>query len=65
LEFYPLVPNEFARRDAKLWRNTDQSHPGLYVHHPNGRFHALINPDDMADDVGQCVSVFAPLSVIC
>ena len=58
LEFYSLVSKEFARRDLKLWRDTDQSHPGLYVHHPNGLFPAPISPDDVVNDGGQCVNVF-------
>jgi E3 ubiquitin-protein ligase TRIP12 len=58
LEFYSLVSKEFARRDLKLWRDTDQSHPGLYVHHPNGLFPAPINPDD---DGGQCVNILTSI----
>ena len=61
LEFYSLVSKEFARRDLKLWRDTDQTHPGLYVHHPNGLFPAPISPDDVVNDVGQYVSAFPSL----
>jgi E3 ubiquitin-protein ligase TRIP12 len=53
LEFYSLVSKEFARRDLKIWRDTDPTHPGLYVHHPSGLYPAPISPGDIANDGGQ------------
>lgn len=58
LEFYSLVSKEFARRDLKIWRDADQTRPGHYVHHPSGLFPAPISPDDIANDGGQCVTVY-------
>ena len=55
LEFYSLVSKEFARRDLKIWRDADETHPGAYVHHPMGLFPAPIPPEDVASDGGQCV----------
>jgi E3 ubiquitin-protein ligase TRIP12 len=55
LEFYSLVSKEFARRDLKIWRDTDATHPGQYVYHPDGLFPAPISPEDMAKDGGQYV----------
>ncbi|TDL21828.1 hypothetical protein BD410DRAFT_771174 [Rickenella mellea] len=53
LEFYHLVSREFARRDLKIWRDADVTHPGSYVHHPNGLFPAPLSPADIASDGGQ------------
>lgn len=55
LEFYSLVSKEFARRDLKIWRDTDTNHPGPYVHHPLGLFPSPITPEDIASDGGQYV----------
>ena len=38
LEFYSLVSKEFCRRDLKIWRDADSTHPGSYVYHPTGLF---------------------------
>ena len=46
LEFYSLISREFARRDLKIWRDADNTHPGSYVSHPTGLFPA---PVDSAD----------------
>lgn len=53
LEFYSLVSREFARRNLKLWRDADASHPGIYVHHPKGLFPAPLSPDDSVKDAAQ------------
>ena len=53
LEFYSLVSKEFARRDLKIWRDADTTHPGPYVHHPNGLFPAPLGMQDMDQDVEQ------------
>jgi E3 ubiquitin-protein ligase TRIP12 len=53
LEFYSLVSKEFARRDLKIWRDTDPTIPGLYAHHPEGLFPAPIGSEDTANDGGQ------------
>jgi E3 ubiquitin-protein ligase TRIP12 len=52
LEFYSLVSKEFARRDLKIWRDADETHPGPYVHHPAGLFPAPIPSEDVANDGG-------------
>ncbi|KAF9778308.1 hypothetical protein BJ322DRAFT_1114126 [Thelephora terrestris] len=52
LEFYSLVSKEFARRDLKLWRDGDQSLPGVHVHHPLGLFPAPMSTDDSGNDKG-------------
>ena len=53
LEFYSLVSREFARRDLKIWRDADISHPGTYVHRPNGLFPSPLSHADIAKDGGQ------------
>ncbi|KAI0686676.1 hypothetical protein BC835DRAFT_1287769 [Cytidiella melzeri] len=53
LEFYSLVSKEFARRDLKIWRDADATHPGPYVHHPLGLFPSPIAPEDLTRDGGQ------------
>jgi E3 ubiquitin-protein ligase TRIP12 len=55
LEFYSLVSKEFARRDLKLWRDADQTHPGAHVHHPTGLFPAPIGADEIDNENVQCV----------
>ncbi|KAF8576807.1 hypothetical protein K439DRAFT_1366247 [Ramaria rubella] len=53
LEFYSLVSKEFARRDLKIWRDSDSTIPGPYVHHPQGLFPAPLGLSDMTQDRGQ------------
>ncbi|KAF8817458.1 hypothetical protein BYT27DRAFT_7074713 [Phlegmacium glaucopus] len=53
LEFYSLVSKEFARKDLKLWRDSDASGPSIYVNHPNGLYPAPISPEDIINDGGQ------------
>jgi E3 ubiquitin-protein ligase TRIP12 len=55
LEFYSLVSKEFARRDLKIWRDSDTTLPGPYVHHPLGLFPAPLGSADSAQDRGQYV----------
>jgi E3 ubiquitin-protein ligase TRIP12 len=42
LEFYSLVSKELARRDLKLWHESDSTSIGPYVNHPHGLFPAPI-----------------------
>ena len=59
LEFYSLVSREFARRDLKIWRDADNTHPGSYVSHPTGLFPApLDSTDDTKDAVQKVTHVF-------
>ncbi|KAJ3931783.1 MAG: hypothetical protein NXY57DRAFT_1048760 [Lentinula lateritia] len=57
LEFYALVSKEFARKDLKIWRDSDHGAPGAdaspFVHHPSGLYPAPIGAEDMANDGGQ------------
>ncbi|KAJ4473595.1 hypothetical protein J3R30DRAFT_3659131 [Lentinula aciculospora] len=57
LEFYSLVSKEFARKDLKIWRDSDHNSPGAeaspFVHHPSGLYPAPIGAEDMANDGGQ------------
>ena len=55
LEFYSLVSKEFARKDLKLWRDSDASSPGVYVDHPNGLYPASISGLESNRDAEQCV----------
>ena len=55
LEFYSLVSKEFARRDLKIWRDSDSTVPGVYVQHPQGLFPAPLGLSDVVQDRGQCV----------
>ena len=48
LEFYSLVSKEFARRDIKIWHDTDATMPGLYVHHPTGLYPAPFSAADIS-----------------
>jgi E3 ubiquitin-protein ligase TRIP12 len=57
LEFYSLVSKEFARRDLKIWRDSDATVAGPYVHHPDGLFPCPIRPEDIANDGGSCVYI--------
>lgn len=57
LEFYSLVSREFARRDLKIWRDTDSTLPGPYVHHPQGLFPAPFSADD-SEEATKRMSVF-------
>lgn len=58
LEFYSLVSREFARKDLKIWRDSDTSGTGMYVQHPTGLYPAPLSAEDIASDGGQCV--FSP-----
>ena len=53
LEFYSLVSKEFARRDLKIWRDSDPAYPGSYVHHPEGLFPAPLSAADISQDGGE------------
>jgi len=48
-----LVSKEFARKDLKIWRDTDASGSGPYVGHPSGLYPAPVSPEDVASDGGQ------------
>lgn len=50
LEFYSLVSKEFARRDIKIWHDTDATMPGLYVHHPTGLYPAPFSAADISKE---------------
>jgi E3 ubiquitin-protein ligase TRIP12 len=53
LEFYSLVSKEFVRRDLKIWRDVDPSHPGAYAFHPRGLYPAPVPALDIASDGGR------------
>ncbi|GLB41853.1 putative protein with domain Homologous to E6-AP Carboxyl Terminus with [Lyophyllum shimeji] len=53
LEFYSLVSKEFARKDLKIWKDTDPSGSSPYVGHPSGLYPAPLSPEDVAGDGGQ------------
>ncbi|RDB23948.1 Ubiquitin fusion degradation protein 4 [Hypsizygus marmoreus] len=53
LEFYSLVSKEFARKDLKLWRDSDATSSSAYVGHPSGLYPAPLSPEDVASDGGQ------------
>jgi E3 ubiquitin-protein ligase TRIP12 len=55
LEFYSLVSREFARKDLKIWRDSDAAGSSPYVGHPNGLYPAPLSPEDIASDGGQSV----------
>ncbi|KAG5340284.1 hypothetical protein C0989_002300 [Termitomyces sp. Mn162] len=52
LEFYSLVSKEFARKDLKIWRDTDALGSTPYVSHPSGLYAAPLSPEDVASDGG-------------
>jgi E3 ubiquitin-protein ligase TRIP12 len=52
LEFYSLVSKEFARKDLKIWRDSDLLSPSPYVGHPTGLYPAPIGREDLASDGG-------------
>ncbi|KAF4593200.1 Ubiquitin fusion degradation protein 4 [Pleurotus pulmonarius] len=52
LEFYSLVSREFARKDLKIWRDSDTSGTGMYVQHPTGLYPAPLSAEDIASDGG-------------
>ncbi|KAG6909327.1 hypothetical protein DXG01_000927 [Tephrocybe rancida] len=52
LEFYSLVSKEFARKDLKIWRDTEPSGLTPYVGHPTGLYPAPLSPEDLASDGG-------------
>lgn len=53
LEFYSLVSQEFARKDLKIWRDSDAISPSSYVGHPSGLYPAPLSPEEIASDGGQ------------
>ncbi|KAG5636235.1 hypothetical protein H0H81_008716 [Sphagnurus paluster] len=53
LEFYSLVSKDFARKDLKIWRDTDPLGSSSYVSHPSGLYPAPLSPDEIASDGGQ------------
>ncbi|KAJ3996321.1 hypothetical protein F5050DRAFT_1571693 [Lentinula boryana] len=57
LEFYALVSKEFARKDLKIWRDSDHGAPGAdaspFVHHLTGLYPVPIGTEDIANDGGQ------------
>ena len=53
LEFYSLVSKEFARKDLKIWRDSDAAGSSVYVDHPTGLYPAPISREDIANDGGQ------------
>lgn len=55
LEFYSLVSKEFARKDLKIWRDSDTTEAGVYVNHPMGLYPAPLHSDDCAGEGGQYV----------
>ncbi|TFK39908.1 hypothetical protein BDQ12DRAFT_602743 [Crucibulum laeve] len=52
LEFYSLVSKEFARKDLKIWRDSDASGPGVFVDHPNGLYPAPMGQEDTVSATG-------------
>lgn len=58
LEFYSLVSKEFARRDLKIWRDSDSTYPGVYVHHPQGLFPAPADPTSASEESEKRTNVF-------
>ncbi|KAJ8502395.1 hypothetical protein ONZ45_g11808 [Pleurotus djamor] len=52
LEFYSLASKEFARKDLKIWRDSDTSGTGTYVQHPTGLFPSPLSSEDIASDGG-------------
>ncbi|KAG6853894.1 hypothetical protein C0991_000359 [Blastosporella zonata] len=52
LEFYSLVSKEFARKDLKIWRDTEPSGSTPYVGHPSGLYPAPLSQEDVASDGG-------------
>jgi len=55
LEFYSLVSKEFARKDLKIWRDSDATSSTPYVGHPSGLYPAPLSREDIASDGGQSV----------
>ncbi|THH11305.1 hypothetical protein EW145_g739 [Phellinidium pouzarii] len=53
LEFYSMVSKEFARRDLKIWRDADTTHPGVYVLRPTGLFPAPVGSLEGTSDGGE------------
>ena len=53
LEFYSLVSKEFARKDLKIWRDSDSSSSGSYVSHPQGLYPAPLSREDLLKDGGE------------
>lgn len=63
LEFYSLVSKDFARKDLKIWRDSDATSSSPYVGHPSGLYPAPLSTEDIASDGGQ--SVYPILSQRC
>lgn len=53
LEFYSLVSKEFARKDLKIWRDSDSTSSSLYVGHPCGLYPAPLGSEDITSDGSQ------------
>ncbi|KAJ3722504.1 P-loop containing nucleoside triphosphate hydrolase protein [Lentinula raphanica] len=57
LELYALVSKELARKDLKIWRDSNNDAPEAdaspFVHHPTGLYLAPIGAEDIANDGGQ------------
>lgn len=53
LEFYSLVSKEFARKDLKIWRDSDSVSRQVHVSHPQGLYPAPVSLEDVAKDGGQ------------
>jgi E3 ubiquitin-protein ligase TRIP12 len=53
LEFYSLVSKDFARKDLKIWRDSDAGSSSPYVGHPSGLYPAPLSLEDIASDGGQ------------
>lgn len=58
LEFYSLVSREFARKDLKIWRDSDATSSTPYVSHPSGLYPAPLSREDIASDGGQSVCCY-------
>lgn len=58
LEFYSLVSREFARKDLKIWRDSNTTETGVYVNHPLGLYPAPLHSEECAGEAGQYVLRF-------
>lgn len=52
LEFYSLVSREFARKDLKIWRDSNHADTGPYVNQPRGLYPAPLTQEDIDADGG-------------
>jgi E3 ubiquitin-protein ligase TRIP12 len=64
LEFYSLVSREFARKDLKIWRDSNTTETGVYVNHPMGLYPAPLHSEECAGEGGQCVPNFTRNSTV-